>query len=84
MILYTTCAIWNAKYTLVCHRDGTVTLKAPIQKWRGNECVLTHIKKHIKDLSLCLRIKNAFKNQTETLDGYNCATIYDAAMGYLD
>lgn len=79
----TTCGIYDTEYTLIAHRNGSITVKAPYIKWVNNTGNLAFHKAFFPSGPLADKIKQAFANGDMFLSGYGCATLQDAINGYL-
>jgi hypothetical protein len=66
----TTVGIYRATYTLTCHKDGSVTIRAPSIKWTGNTGTLAYTRYHVGRLCLISIIKTLFEaGELATEDG---------------
>jgi len=52
--------IWDSRYELIQHRDGTCTVKVPFVKWRGESGTLDWMSQRFTDEALVQRIKAYF------------------------
>ena len=84
--IYVTCGIYNTKYTLTEHRDGSVSIKAPYIRWDSNNTgILSFRTSKIKACPLADAIKFAFKSNTRFLAGrYEDYILEDAINGLIE
>ena len=53
--------IYNTEYTLICHKDGSVTVKAPFIRWVNNSGCLDFIRTTIKARERAEFVKKFFE-----------------------
>ena len=82
--LDTTCGIYDTRYTLTSHRDGSITIKSPYIKWVRNTGSLEFRNAHFQAGELANRIKEAFANQSLCIRGYKGVSIKCAVDYYTD
>jgi|APLak6261659701_1056019.scaffolds.fasta_scaffold00028_14 hypothetical protein len=72
----TTCGIYNTKYLLINHKDGSISIKSPFIKWINNTGVLAF--KNVKIKDFVEQAKKCFEDDSDSemsirdIVDYNC------------
>ena len=59
-VIHCQVGIYDTQYELTTHKDGSVTVRAPNIKWRGNAGNLTYANRRVIRPSLVAQIKRFF------------------------
>ena len=78
-----TVGIYSTAYTLISHRDGSVSVRAPYIDWRNNNGNLAHSIVHVTDQRNVRAIKAIFAADDGLCDqdGDNMMTLDDYIYG---
>ena len=62
------CGIFDTAYTLICHRDGSVSIKAPFIKWSYNNENLYFWTSRVSSPEMVKKVKGFFERQELATD----------------